>query len=92
MELAISALEYPPMRTRVAEVARPLYQRVVRLDHLEAVGAVAAHGHGIAEAAAGAVQSWTHKLFKTEFQLSIFSTIPSASPSMSAAGRVTEPH
>ena len=37
VELAVPAFEDPPVRPRVAQVARPLDQRVVRLDHLERV-------------------------------------------------------
>lgn len=45
MKLAISALEDPPVRPRVTQVARPLDQCVVRLDHFEVVGTVVCQCH-----------------------------------------------
>lgn len=45
MDLTVPALEYPPMRTGLAQVAGPLDERVVRLDHLEGVGAGVGDGH-----------------------------------------------
>lgn len=35
VNLAISTFKNPPVRTRVAQVASPLNQGAVRLDHLE---------------------------------------------------------
>lgn len=46
MNLAVAALEDPPVGSGVAEVAMPLDEGAVRLDHLEDVGAAACEGHG----------------------------------------------
>lgn len=46
LELAALALEDEPVRPGVAHVADPVDERVVRLDHLERVLAVAGDGHG----------------------------------------------
>jgi hypothetical protein len=45
VDLAVPALEYPPMRTGVAQVAGPLDECIVRLDHLEGVSAGVGDGH-----------------------------------------------
>ncbi len=46
MQAAVPALPYEPERPALADVAHPLDQRVVRLDHDERVGAVAVAGEG----------------------------------------------
>lgn len=46
VNLAVSALENPPVRTRMTDIAGPLNQSTVRFDHLERVGAVRCDGHG----------------------------------------------
>lgn len=45
VNLAVPALENPPVRSRMAYIAVPLNQSTVRLDHLERVGAVRCDGH-----------------------------------------------
>ena len=45
MDLAIPAFEDPPVRSRMAQVAMPLDQRVIGLDHLEDMRAVVGEGH-----------------------------------------------
>ena len=45
VKLAVLALENPPVRSRMAELASPLDQGVVCLDHLERVRAVGSVGH-----------------------------------------------
>ncbi|KAI0852987.1 hypothetical protein F5Y00DRAFT_258244 [Daldinia vernicosa] len=45
VDLAVSALENPPVRPRVTQITGPLDKRAVRLQHLERVRAVASHGH-----------------------------------------------
>jgi hypothetical protein len=45
VNFAIPAFEDPPVRTRVAQVASPLDQGVVRLQHLEGVGATVRDRH-----------------------------------------------
>ncbi len=45
MKLAVLAFENPPVRSRMAELASPLDQGVVCLDHLERVRAVGSVGH-----------------------------------------------
>lgn len=45
MKLAVPTFEDPPVGSRVAQVASPLDERVVRLDHLECVGAVVLDCH-----------------------------------------------
>lgn len=47
MNLAVPALEDPPVRTRVAHVAGPLDEGVVRLDHLERMGTGVGDCHDI---------------------------------------------
>jgi hypothetical protein len=46
MEFTIPTLKDPPVRTRVTQVAGPLDQGVVGLDHLEGMGAIAGNCHG----------------------------------------------
>lgn len=46
MNLAVAALENPPVGAGVAEVAVPLDEGAVGLDHLEDVGAAGCEGHG----------------------------------------------
>ena len=45
VEPAVPAFKDPPVRTRVAQVARPLDQGVVQLDHDKRVRAVAGECH-----------------------------------------------
>lgn len=45
VDFAVTALENPPVRARMAQVAHPLDQSAVRLDHLEVVRAGVRHGH-----------------------------------------------
>jgi hypothetical protein len=45
MNLAVSAFKNPPVRTRMAQVAGPLNQGTVRLDHLKRVCTVRCDGH-----------------------------------------------
>ena len=47
MDLAVSAFENPPVGSRMAHVAGPLYQRVVRLDHYELVRTGGRQSHGV---------------------------------------------
>lgn len=46
MNLAVAALEDPPVGAGMAEVAMPLDEGAVGLDHLEDVGAAGCEGHG----------------------------------------------
>ena len=46
MNLAVAALKDPPVGPGVAEVAMPLDEGAVGLDHLEDVSAAACEGHG----------------------------------------------
>ncbi|KAI1210961.1 uncharacterized protein F4807DRAFT_44927 [Annulohypoxylon truncatum] len=45
VELAVSTLENPPVRTRMTHMAGPLDESAVRLQHLERVCAVVSHCH-----------------------------------------------
>ena len=47
MDLAVSALENPPVGSRMAHVAGPLYERVVRLEHSEIVRTGRGQSHGV---------------------------------------------
>lgn len=46
VNLAVAALENPPVGAGVAEVAMPLDEGAVGLDHLEDVGAACCESHG----------------------------------------------
>ncbi|KAI1435641.1 hypothetical protein GGR50DRAFT_289803 [Xylaria sp. CBS 124048] len=45
MNFAVSALEYPPVGARMTQVASPLHQGTVRLDHSERMCAGCCDGH-----------------------------------------------
>ncbi|OTA96062.1 hypothetical protein M434DRAFT_151274 [Hypoxylon sp. CO27-5] len=45
VDLAVSTLKNPPVRTRVTQVTGPLDESAVRLEHLERVCAVVSYGH-----------------------------------------------
>jgi hypothetical protein len=45
VNLAVPAFEDPPVRARVADMAGPLDESAVRLDHAERVRAAASPGH-----------------------------------------------
>lgn len=65
LEFAVYALKYGPMGTGAAEVAYPLHQGVVRLDHVEIVRA--GDGHGDAEG--GQASVW---LMQVSMRVAVF--------------------
>ena len=57
VDLAVTTLKDPPVRPRVAEVAGPLDERVIALDHLERMRAVILNGHFGREALVSAAEA-----------------------------------